>query len=495
MEARQDQNGRFTLLWVSRVDGKTPVPIKVNPVTGRVLIEIVGDSAGIQPVGAPFTVWQLAVYDDTTGMQIGALDGAGYIKLVADVPTLLWAIPASDVTESTTKRFVTDTEKATWNAKQNALGYTAENSANKGQANGYAGLDATGKVPSTQLPSFVDDVLEYANLAGFPWTGETGKMYVALDTNKVYRWSGSAYIEISGSPWSTDAVTEWATNLYFTTARVLGTLLAGLSTATNAVITASDSVLSALGKLQKQISDNLGTLSALSSTVSSLSTTVAGKATDTAVVHIAGTETVTGQKKFNKIVESAMDNSTNGAGIRANGSDHIYYEWLVNLVRKAYIGFGSAGLTTFAITNEMTNGDINLATNGTGKVKVNWVEIPMSWGSGTAKICYEGFLPWVQIVGRVWLNVSGQTIATASKFKISLSTLPTGASLIVELRKNGTAIGTATVATGATATNGMYIADATTSSAIAENDKLEVYVTQVGSTVSGNDLSFQLISA
>lgn len=488
MEARQDENGRFTLLWVSSVDGKTPVPIKVNPVTWRVLIEIVGESAGVQPVGAPFTVWQLAVYDATTGMQIGALDGAGYIKLVADVPTLLWTIPASDVTESTTKRFVTDTEKTTWNSKQNALGYTAENSANKGQVNGYAGLDATGKVPSAQLPSFVDDVLEYANLAGFPWTGETGKMYVALDTNKVYRWSGSAYIEISGSPWSTDAVTEWSTNLYFTTARVLGTLLAGLSTATNAVITASDSVLSALGKLQKQISDNLTTLN-------TLTTTVGTKATDTAVVHIANTETVTGQKKFNKIVESNMDNTTSGAGIRANGLDHIYYEWIVNLVRKAYIGFGGAGLTTFAITNEMTNGDINLVTNGTGKVRVNWVEIPMSGGSGTAKICYEGFLPWVQIVGRVWLNVSGQTIATASKFKISLSTLPTGASLIVELRKNGTAIGTATIATGATATNGMYIADATTSSAIAENDKLEVYVTQVGSTVSGNDLSFQLISA
>lgn len=255
MEARQDENGRFTLLWVSSVDWKTPVPIKVNPITWRVLIEIVGESAGVQPVGAPFTIWQLAVYDATTGMQIGALDGAGYIKLVADVPTLLWAIPASDITEISTKRFVTDTEKTTWNAKQDALGYTAENSANKWVANGYAGLDGTGKVPSAQLPSFVDDVLEFANLAGFPWTGESGKMYVALDTNKVYRWSGSAYIEISGSPWSTDAVTEWATNLYFTTARVLGTLLAGLSTATNAVITASDSVLSAMGKLQKQITD------------------------------------------------------------------------------------------------------------------------------------------------------------------------------------------------------------------------------------------------
>lgn len=69
--------------------------------------------------------------------------------------------------------------------------------ANKGVANGYAGLDATGKVPVAQLPSYVDDVLEFANLAGFPATGEAGKIYVALDTNKTYRWSGSAYIYIT----------------------------------------------------------------------------------------------------------------------------------------------------------------------------------------------------------------------------------------------------------------------------------------------------------
>lgn len=56
-----------------------------------------------------------------------------------------------------------------------------------------------GKVPSTQLPSYVDDVLEFANLAAFPGTGETGKIYVAIDTNRTYRWSGSAYIETSPS--------------------------------------------------------------------------------------------------------------------------------------------------------------------------------------------------------------------------------------------------------------------------------------------------------
>jgi len=69
----------------------------------------------------------------------------------------------------------------------------------KGAAGGVAELDANGMVPSAQLPSYVDDVLEYASLSTFPVTGESGKIYVALDTNKTYRWSGSAYVEISES--------------------------------------------------------------------------------------------------------------------------------------------------------------------------------------------------------------------------------------------------------------------------------------------------------
>lgn len=68
-----------------------------------------------------------------------------------------------------------------------------------GVASGVATLDTTGKVPSSQLPSYVDDVLEYANKAGFPETGESGKIYVAKDTNLTYRWSGTAYVEISPS--------------------------------------------------------------------------------------------------------------------------------------------------------------------------------------------------------------------------------------------------------------------------------------------------------
>lgn len=80
-----------------------------------------------------------------------------------------------------------------------ALGFTPMDSAIKGVAGGVAELDNTGKVPASQLPAFVDDVLEFANKAAFPATGEKGKIYVATDTNLTYRWSGTSYIEISQS--------------------------------------------------------------------------------------------------------------------------------------------------------------------------------------------------------------------------------------------------------------------------------------------------------
>jgi hypothetical protein len=100
-----------------------------------------------------------------------------------------------------------------------------------GSANGVAPLNGSSKIDAIYLPSYVDDVLEFANLAAFPVTGESEKIYVALDTNKTYRWSGSTYIEISPSEVNsvngftgivtldTDDVSEGSTNLYFTEAR------------------------------------------------------------------------------------------------------------------------------------------------------------------------------------------------------------------------------------------------------------------------------------
>jgi hypothetical protein len=86
----------------------------------------------------------------------------------------------------------------------------------KQAAGNYATL-VSGLVPSSQLPSYVDDVIEASSFATLP-TGETGKIYVTLDTGKIYRWSGSAFVEISPSPGTTTDVPE-GTNLYFTNAR------------------------------------------------------------------------------------------------------------------------------------------------------------------------------------------------------------------------------------------------------------------------------------
>lgn len=88
-----------------------------------------------------------------------------------------------------------------------------------GEANGVTPLGPDRLISSVYLPSYVDDVLEFASLPAFPNPGEKGKIYVAEDTNKNYRWSGSLYIEINPSPGSTDAVPEGSVNLYHTSAR------------------------------------------------------------------------------------------------------------------------------------------------------------------------------------------------------------------------------------------------------------------------------------
>ena len=166
-------------------------------------------------------------YPDFIGTGNGSMGSINYIKFLLDYSTLS-NFPSTGevgkiyVANDTNKiyRFVdtiyveiSPTTATSWGSIIGTLSNQTdlqtvlnlkENSANKGAVNGYASLDGSGLVPSSQLPSYVDDVLEYANLASFPTTGTTGKIYVALDTNKIYRWSGSTYIEVSptvGTTW------------------------------------------------------------------------------------------------------------------------------------------------------------------------------------------------------------------------------------------------------------------------------------------------------
>lgn len=111
-------------------------------------------------------------------------------------------VVVTDADKKITTSSVTTTElgylSGVTSSIQTQLGNKLETSL-KGAANGLAELDADGKVPASQLPSYVDDVLEYANKTSFPTTGETGKIYVSKDDNLTYRWSGTAYVEISAS--------------------------------------------------------------------------------------------------------------------------------------------------------------------------------------------------------------------------------------------------------------------------------------------------------
>lgn len=88
-----------------------------------------------------------------------------------------------------------------------------------GSPNGIAPLGENGLIEPQYLPSYVDDVLEYPDYASLPIVGEQGKIYITVDETKVWRWSGTVYIEIVASPSSTDSVPEGLNNLYYTAER------------------------------------------------------------------------------------------------------------------------------------------------------------------------------------------------------------------------------------------------------------------------------------
>lgn len=224
--------------------------------------------------------------------------------------------------------------------------------ADKGVANGVATLDASGTVPASQLPSYVDDVLEFTNRIAFPNPGETGKIYVALDSNRQYRWSGSNYVELVASPGTTDNVPEGTTNRYWTAARTLGQVLTGLVTSTAGAIASTDTILVAMGKLQNAIttiSSNISNFAAkgVNSDITSLTAIAANFVAATTGIVLGSAAVPWAQLFLGKLT---MSGAINNAGqvtlaIPANGIVNIAAVASNSVILTGTVGIGSLGAT------------------------------------------------------------------------------------------------------------------------------------------------------
>jgi len=185
-------------------------------------------------------------YDDTAlSGRVTTLENAGYITG--------YTVTQADVTQHQAALSITESQISD-------LG-TYIPASEKGAANGVATLDGSGLVPSSQLPSYVDDVLEYADFATFPGTGETGKIYVDIAESDVYRWSGSAYVKVSDAVSSSDQATQLATARDFSlTGDVTATAVSfdgtgNVALATSVTQTAVTQHQAALSITESQISD------------------------------------------------------------------------------------------------------------------------------------------------------------------------------------------------------------------------------------------------
>lgn len=248
--------------------------------------------------------------------------------------------------------YLSSTDWNTFNNKQNALGYTPENVANKGVANGYASLDGAGKVPSTQLPSYVDDVVEVANFAALPATGETGKIYITLDTNFVYRWSGSVYVKIS----EPNAVWGSITGTLSNQTDLQNALNAKVNNTRTLTINGTEFDLSA------NRTYNVGTVTSVSGTGTVSGLSLSGSVTGSGNLTLGGTLSLTSSDITTGLgytpVTNARTLSINGTAfdLTANRS------WNVGTVTSVGLELGTTG-TDLSIANSPITSSGNITLN------------------------------------------------------------------------------------------------------------------------------------
>jgi len=280
-----------------------------------------------------------------------------------------------------------------------------------GAANGVATLDANGIILTTQLPSYIDDVLEYTNLAAFPATGETGKIYVAKDTNKTYRWSGSVYVYITSG--AVDSV-NGLTGVVSLSKSDLGLgNLDNTSDANKPISTATQSALNgkqASGTYSTDIHSNITALNAVSGinggdeTLTSIKTKL-GAASSSNSGYLTNTDWSTFNNK--QPAGSYLTGITSGQVTTALG----YTPWWSSNHPTTVSGYGITDIPSYSGTNFILNQNSTpqvASLNITGIIKTsnNNPNIQFSnttWGS--TSYIQTGVLADASSLGGDYLNI------------------------------------------------------------------------------------------
>lgn len=195
---------------VSSAEGTATLTLANSGITAGTYDKVTFNSKGIATSGSVVTTIAdsgiLDVYSKTEVDQ-AILAGTPSFLTLTNKPITLAGYGINDAyTKAETDALVGSTAVSwsTLTGKPNTIaGYNITDAVSTSMIGTDIASLVSGKIPSTQLPSYVDDVIEGFTLAAFPAIGEIGKIYVALDTNLTYRWSGSAYISMGGT--TTDA--------------------------------------------------------------------------------------------------------------------------------------------------------------------------------------------------------------------------------------------------------------------------------------------------
>lgn len=374
------------------------------------------------------------IYDDTKGKLQSAIN--------ADVDTAIGSDTTADSIKGRIKTLETDASSVDTRIESAVNALDAEKSQTAGTdglalsitevdgkitsisgsiASGtYATLD-DGKVPASQLPSFVDDVLEYSSLSAFPATGETGKIYVALDTNLTYRWSGSAYVEISKSlALGETSSTAFAgdrgvaienkipsaassSNKLVDNSAMSSAITSAVSTAKSEVIGDAASEYNTLGKLEDKIQEEVSRAQDVEATKAS-STDLA-----TEVNRATAAEQLL-QEQYNALTQSDI---IVGA-LPASGVANMIYRVPGESSYSDYMWNGSTWvlMATYnnAIDNEPTFKSENLVESGgviesIGKISF---ECSVSQGTGNRVFFDKSFM---QAQDKIYIVIDGETAA------------------------------------------------------------------------------------